>query len=258
MGRHPPLEWVVADEQRRAAQSILQEERQQWKTLDQKINTYCNLVELILAGFLIVRGFRRHRRESYWRKRRGYTPITASHIVEEKMMIKHTDNTSKDDVHKNLQQLVPRGESNDDAAIRALQPVVHDLAIYNHATDMGKEVKSRLTHYMASGNPKVQEELLAEMDARKVALLEAMAPATPFEGHLFDLLAEEMEICRVQSRHADTIDARHSAQEAQQKRQDRAHKRYQNALRTTAQVYKALKGKPAVQVNLAQNQINVA
>jgi hypothetical protein len=137
----------------------------------------------------------------------------------------------------------------------ALQPVVTDVAIYDHTADLGKEVKSNLTFYMANGDPAVQEALLTEMNVRKSAFLEAVSPTSLFERYLFDLLGEEMEICRIQNRHADVMDARHSPQEPQQKRQDRAHRRYQNVIWTTAQVYKALKGKPSVQVNLAHNQI---
>ena len=169
-----------------------------------------------------------------------------------------TPNTEGIDINAmrdNLQQLVQRGEKNDASAIKALQPVVTDMAIYDHTADLGKEVKSNLTFYMANGDREVQEQLLAEMEMRKTAFLQAVSPTSPFERYLFDLLGEEMEICRIQTRHADTVDARHSPEERQQKRQDRVHKRYQNAIKTTAQVYKALRGKPSVQLNLAQNQI---
>jgi len=46
--------------------------------------------------------------------------------------------------------------------------------------------------------------------------------------------------------------------EQQQQRQDRAHQRYLSALRTLAQVQKVLAAKPTVQVNVAQNQINMS
>jgi len=170
-------------------------------------------------------------------------------------MTLNTEGIDINDVRDQLSQLVQRGETGDASAVMALQPVVTDVAIYDHTADLGKEVKSNLTFYMANGDPAVQEALLAEMNVRKSAFLEAVAPTNPFEQYLFDLLGEEMEICRIQSRHADVMDARHSPQEPQQKRQDRAHKRYQNVIRTTAQVYKALKGKPSLQVNVAQNQI---
>jgi len=42
-----------------------------------------------------------------------------------------------------------------------------------------------------------------------------------------------------------------------QKRHARAHQRYRNAWRTLAQVQKVLAAKPTVQVNVAQNQINM-
>ena len=167
----------------------------------------------------------------------------------------NTEGIDMKDVHENLQQLIQQGETGDANAIMALRPVVTDVAIYEHAIDLGKEVKSNLTFYMSNGDRDVQENLLAEIEMRKDAFIQAVSPASPFEQYMFGLLAEEMEICRIQTRHADTVDARHSPQEATQKRQDRAHKRYQNAIKTTAQVHKILKGKPAVQVNVAQNQI---
>ena len=170
-------------------------------------------------------------------------------------MTLNTEGIDINDVRDQLSQLVQRGETGDASAVMALQPVVTDVAIYDPTADLGKEVKANLTFYMANGDPAVQEALLDEMTVRKSAFLEAVAPTNSFERYLFDLLGEEMEICRIQSRHADVVDARHSPQEPQQKRQDRAHKRYQNVIRTTAQVYKALKGKPSLQVNLAHNQI---
>ena len=232
-------------------------ERERLASIDRQVDEFSTLVDGIAVGFLVCRGYYRHKgNRSDWRKRRNFTDYIDLRIFEDKSMTTlNTKGIDMKDIHENLQQFVQQGENGDANAIMALQPIVRDVAVYEHVIDLGKEVKSRLTNYVAGGDPEIQENLLAEMKMRKDAFIQAVAPASQFEQYMFSLLAEEMEICRIQSRHADTVDARHSPQEATQKRQDRAHKRYQNAIRTTAQVYNALKGRPSLQVNVAQNQI---
>ena len=231
-------------------------ERKRQNEIDRQVDEYSQFVDGIATGFLVSQGLYRHKgNRSHWRKRRGFQYIENLHILEERKMTQNTEGIDMNNVRDQLSQLVQQGEAGDANAIMSLQPVVKDVAIYEHAADLGKEVKSRLTNYMAGGDSDIQQELLAEMEMRKDAFIQAVSPASPFEQYLFGLLAEEMEICSIQCRHADVIDARHNPQESQQKRQDRAHRRYQNSIKTIAQVYKALRGKPSVQVNLAQNQI---
>ena len=230
--------------------------RERQDEIDRQVDEFCRAVDGMATGFLVSQGFYRHKgNRSHWRKRRGFQHIKNLQIDEEMKMNTNPNRNDVNEMHGQLSQLVQQGESGEANAIMALRPVVQDVALYEHAIDLGKEVKSALTFYMANGDRDVQESLIAEMEMRKDAFIQAVAPASPFEQYMFDLLAEEMEICRIQTRHADTVDARHSPQESTQKRQDRAHKRYQNAIKTTAQVHKILKGKPQVQVNLAQNQI---
>ena len=232
-------------------------DRERLASIDRQMDEFCQVVDDIAVGFLVSQGFYRHKgNRSHWRKRRNFTDYIDLRIFEDKEMTTlHTEGIDMKDAHENLQQLVQQGESGDANAIMALRPVVQDVAIYDHAIDLGKEVKANLTFYVANGDRDVQENLLTEMEMRKNAFIQAVSPASPFEQYMFDLLSEEMEICRIQTRHADVVDARHSPQEATQKRQDRAHKRYQNAIKTTAQVYKALRGKSSLQVNIAQNQV---
>ena len=230
-------------------------ERQRQDEIDRQVAEFCTVVNLTVSGFLVSQGYYRHKgNRAHWRKRRRFKDYMDLQFLEEIKMDLNTEQNI-DEVRENLQQFLQQGETGDTNAIKALQPVVQNVAIYEHAIDLGREVKSNLTFYMAGGDPAVQEELLAEMEMRKEAFINAVSPSSAFEQYLFNLLGEEMEICRVQTRHADTVDARHNPQEPQQKRQDRAHKRYQNAIKTTAQVHKVLKGKPSVQVNLANNQI---
>ena len=231
-------------------------QRERLASIDRQVDEFCQFVDGIATGFLVSQGFYRHKgNRSHWRKRRGFQHIENLYTSQETNMTEPTNRIDMNNVCDQLSQLVQQGETGDANAIMALRPVVSDLAIYEHAIDMGKEVKDNLTFYMANGDRAVQESLIAEMEMRKDAFIQAVSPASLFEQYMFDLLSEEMEICRIQTRHADVVDARHSPQEATQKRQDRAHKRYQNAIKTTAQVYKALRGKPSVQVNLAQNQV---
>ena len=231
-------------------------ERERLASIDRQVDEFCQFVDDIAVGFMVSQGFYRHKGDqSHWRKRREFTHITDLYIEEDANMKTTTNRIDVNEVRDQLSQLVQQGESGDANAIMALRPAIKDVAIYEYTADLGKEVKSRLTHYMANGESAVQEELIAEMETRKDAFIQAVSPTSPFERYLFDLLGEEMEMCRIQTRHADTVDARHSPQEATQKRQDRVHKRYQNSIKLAAQVYKVLRGKPSVQVNLAQNQI---
>ena len=249
--------FAALDAERKWQREQARIERERLDEIDKQITEFCQVVDDIAVGFLVCRGYYRHKgNRSDWRKRRNFMDRIDLRIFEDKEMTTlNTEGIDMKDIRENLQSLVQQGEAGDTSAIMALRPVVQGVAVYEHAVDMGKEVKSRLTHYMANGESAVQEELIAEMETRKDAFIQAVSPTSPFERYLFDLLGEEMEICRIQTRHADTVDARHSPQEATQKRQDRVHKRYQNSIKLAAQVYKVLRGKPSVQVNLAQNQI---
>ncbi len=74
---------------------------------------------------------------------------------------------------------------------------------------------------------------------------------------------ERIVACWLQVAYADHHAARFEQQggrfvqgEYWQRQQDRAHRRYLSAIRTLAQVRRLLQ--PAVQVNIAENQVNVA
>jgi hypothetical protein len=157
-----------------------------------------------------------------------------------------------DDISNTLQQLVQRTESREQDALPALHTYTQQPALAASLGSLSQQVASQLTFYMASGDPAIQAGLLTHFKQITTALVGANC--SPIE----QLLAEEIALCLLQARYTDTIDARHPPMEQQQQRQERAHQRYLSARRTLAQVQKVLAAKPTVQVNVAQNQINMS
>jgi hypothetical protein len=244
--------------QRMRRQQALQAWRT-FETFDRAITQFTTTVERLAAGHLIMQGYYRHKRASHWRKRRSWSPppTTTSSHEETSMDPKEseTHHTTTDD----LQHLVQQGMDGNAEVVPVLKALLQDPVLLNSLEQMGREIESRLLDYMTAGNPAEQAAMRLAQQVRHANLTSAMAQDGAFEQQLFHLLAEEVLLCRLQSRHADTIDARHGTlTERDQKRQDRAHRRYHQALKTLAQVKKLLTPRPSVQVNVAQNQMNFA
>ena len=98
-----------------------------------------------------------------------------------------------------------------------------------------------------------REILLRQLQALKE---EVGGPtSTPLERLLVDRIA----LCWLQMQQADLLAARQVSQRAAwvEQRQDRAQARFLAAIKALAQVRKLLTPGPLVQVNIAQQQVNV-
>ena len=127
----------------------------------------------------------------------------------------------------------------------------------NQVGDIGVQAEYELLRLVAGDTKVIQEAV-----RRKLAALrdELAGPApTPLER----LLAHSIAVCWLQVHQADRSYAANTRDgvglplgDYLQRRQDRAHRRYLQAIRTLAQVRRLLT--PAMQVNIAREQVNVA
>jgi len=159
---------------------------------------------------------------------------------------------------KELTTLVRRAQSGDARALATVRER------FNAAPEVWQQVGNLAAHAqqawigLESGtNPVLMEGVERTLASLRSDLL-GNAP-TPLER----LLVERILACWLQMQYADRRAAAFERQggsfkqgEYWQKQQESAHRRYLTAIRTLAQVRRLLT--PAVQVNIAEKQINVA
>ncbi len=121
--------------------------------------------------------------------------------------------------------------------------------------DLAGEVERSVIKRMTGDSPVVREALPVKLKAMREEL------AGPDSSPLERLLAERIVACWLQFQYADIIYAQNLGSmnmvqsDYHQRRLDRLHKRYLSSVKTLAQIRKI---GPAVQVNIAEKQINTA
>jgi hypothetical protein len=163
--------FAAADAERKFRLEQARMGRERLDELDRQITEFCQVVDGIAIGFLVSQGYYRHKGNFLdWRKRkrRGFKQFMELQISEESRMTLNTDKMTTGELRENLQQLVHQGETGDTNAIMALQPVVTDVAIYDHTADLGKEVKANLTFYMSDLVPFPYHRSRPYLDCRSV------------------------------------------------------------------------------------------
>ena len=159
-----------------------------------------------------------------------------------------------------LRALLRQAQQGDvDAEVEARSRLKHDQAlqaIYDGWANVARQAKSSAIALMAD------DRLMRDSLLRQVAVVQAeVAGATP--SPLEALLAERIAMCWLQVHYADALYTRQAKEgvpmpqgDYLQRHHDRAHRRYLAAIKALAQVRRLLS--PAVQVNVAQQQVNVA
>ena len=157
---------------------------------------------------------------------------------------------------KAVKALVKRAEQGDRKAFAELRPLLDAapklLAPYDLPAITRRAWINRL-----SGDDLLMQDAVERQAQQLRSELAGPAP-TPREA----LLVDRVVVCWLQVQYADTIyaqnlkDASIKVLEYQQRRCEVAQRRYLAAIRTLAQVRRLLT--PAVQVNIAENQVNVA
>jgi hypothetical protein len=120
-------------------------------------------------------------------------------------------------------------------------------------TDLACDVERIIVREMAGGNRMVEEAMPRKLEAMRNDL----AGENP--SALENLLVERIVVCWLQVQHFEVLYARSmkslpgAQSEHHQKRIDRAHRRYLSSIRSLAQIRKM---GPAVQINIAEKQVN--
>jgi hypothetical protein len=136
-------------------------------------------------------------------------------------------------------------------ALRALLTTRPEL--WTHLQTVGSRVERDWITVLAGNDLVAQEVLTQQLQALKVEL--GGPNPTPLE----QLLIERIGICWLQVHQADIWAAQHVTHQTSwsDHRQDRAQARFLAAIKSLAQVRKLLRPGATVQVNIAQQQVNV-
>jgi hypothetical protein len=171
-----------------------------------------------------------------------------------------TDQEAKDRspaMPEEIREILKRAESGDRMELsfirEALDLVPKMVDIYGN---LAKGAERSLIEVMAGKNLMLKEAVPRKLEAMREEL--AGPSPTPLEK----LLVEQVVACWLQLQHAEMLVAQRSfgnmsmqQVELYQRQLDRAHRRYLSAIRTLAQIRKL---RPVVQVNIAEQQVNVA
>ena len=153
-----------------------------------------------------------------------------------------------------LHDLVQRGMQGDREVLPALRTFLEtEPALWREVGTCVVEVERTWMQLLTGEDLVAREILLRQLQALKE---EVGGPAsTPLERLLVDRIA----LCWLQVQQADLLAARQVSQRAAwvEQRQDRAQARFLAAIKALAQVRKLLKPGPLVQVNIAQQQVNM-
>ena len=153
-----------------------------------------------------------------------------------------------------LHDLVQRGMQGDREVLPALRTFLDtEPALWKEVGTFVAEVERTWMQLLTGEDLVAREILLRQLQALKE---EVGGPtSTPLERLLVDRIA----LCWLQVQQADLVAARQGSHRAAwvEQRQDRAQARFLAAIKALAQVRKLLTPGPLVQVNIAQQQVNV-
>lgn len=158
------------------------------------------------------------------------------------------------DDRKALRDVIERAQDGDKSVLLALQRVLkEEPKISSIFVDLASSLESSLVKRMANGDLMVEECMPHNLKEMKKEL--AGDDPLPLEK----LLVERIAVCWLELQYFEILYAQNMGSfsivqsEHHQKRLDRAHKRYLSSIRTLAQIRKM---GPAVQINIAEKQIN--
>jgi hypothetical protein len=156
-----------------------------------------------------------------------------------------------------LTALVHRGMAGDREVLPAIRRLLDQTpALWEEARSLATQVERAWIQVLAGDNLVTQEILERQVGMLKVQL--AGAAPTPLE----QLLVERIAVCWLQMQHAELQAATHVHQanvrrEWDDRRLDKVQQRFLLAVKALAQVRKLLRPGTAVQVNIAQQQVNL-
>jgi hypothetical protein len=153
-----------------------------------------------------------------------------------------------------LQALVQRGMQGDREVLPTLRTLLDTQpALWTEVGTLITEVEQSWLQLLTGDDLVTREVLLRQLQAWKAEL--AGPQPTPLER----LLCERIAVCWLQAHQAELWAVQHIAQPDawSEQRQDRAQARFLAAIKALAQVRKLLQPRTTVQVNIAQQQVNM-
>src|SRR5262249_35136423 len=156
-----------------------------------------------------------------------------------------------------LRKFLKRARSGDEATLPALRKMLGDPATVEMlGGDLARQAELSFIGAIGGGDLSLEEALARKLEVVRAEL--AGPDPTPLER----LLVERVVACWLQVQDADVRYAQAQKDcvivqgDYQQRRMDRAHKRYLSAIKALALVRKL--ALPVLQVNIARKQVNVA
>ncbi len=214
----------------------------------------CEITEALAHVVLTASGYHRHKGE--WRKRR---------VSQNKKNSARGTPAKKDrtplqeflETEEGILELFRQAEGGDETVLPALREALDkgpELA--SICGDLASSAERALIQEMAGKNLLLQEAVLHKLKIMRAEL--AGPSSTPLEK----IMVERVVTCWLAVQHAEMLVAQQTfgkvtvqQVELYQRRLDRSHKRYLSAIRALAQIRKL---GPTVQVNIAEQQVNVA
>jgi hypothetical protein len=165
-----------------------------------------------------------------------------------------SENETHHELTSSMQTLVQRGMDGDRTVLPALRELLTTRPeLWIHLRTLGMQVEHAWIQVLAGEDLVAQEVLAQQLQALKVEL--GGPNPTPLEQLLIDrIVVSWVQVCQ-----ADLWAVRHVTQHDAwiAQRQDRAQARLLAAIKALAQVRKLLRPGATVQVNIAQQQVNV-
>ena len=159
-----------------------------------------------------------------------------------------TEKIKAEDI-QDIQAILKRATEGDTSVLPEVKKLVAAAPeVATKVGDVGKQVERALIDQIAGHDLLMKETIPLQLQA----MYEQLAGPNP--SYLEQMWAHDIVICYLQTRHEDLVATEYPPNDAGQKRQDRAHKRFLNAIHALARIRKLFV--PAqVQVNVG-HQVN--
>jgi hypothetical protein len=152
-----------------------------------------------------------------------------------------------------LRDLIDRAQAGDDSALPLLRQVLDEFPRVARFIDLARNLEGSLIKNLSGDDMFAQEAIPRNLKAMKREI--AGENPSPLER----LLAERITVCWLELQFFEAIYAQNMGEltitqsDYHQRRIDKAHRRYLSSIKALAQIRKL---GPAVQINIAEKQIN--
>ena len=154
---------------------------------------------------------------------------------------------------KKLMDLIDRAQDGDDGALPLLRQVLDEAPRVARIIDLARNVERSIIKEMSGDDVFTQEAIPRNLKAMRKEI--AGENPSPLER----LLAERITVCWLELHYFEALYAQNmgdmtlAQDDYYQRRIDKAHRRYISSIKALAQIRKM---GPAVQINIAEKQIN--